>query len=155
MMPTGYTIAEGPGYQIQQSLYAVIAGGVTGAGLGLGTPNFIPLAQSDFILAAIIEEMGSAVGVAVLVLYAILVLRIFRVVLLLPAAQVFERLLLIGIGVHFFTQVFVMAGGTFDLFPMTGVTLPFLSLGGMALLVNLTEIGFVLAVMQRVEKRLV
>jgi cell division protein FtsW len=68
---------------------------------------------------------------------------------------VFERLLLIGIGVHFSTQAFVMAGGTFDLFPLTGVTLPFLSLGGVSLLVNLSEIGFVLAVMQRVEKRLV
>ncbi len=152
-MPNGYTIAEGPGYQIQQALYAVIAGGVTGAGLGLGSPTFIPLAQSDFILAAITEEMGSAVSVAVLVLYAVLVLRIFRVVLLLPQSQIFERLLLIGIGVHLFTQAFVMAGGTFDLFPLTGVTLPFLSLGGVSLMVNLIEIGFVLAIMQRIEKR--
>ncbi len=154
MMPSGYTIAEGPGYQIQQSLYAVIAGGVTGAGLGLGTPTFIPLAHSDFIMAAIIEEMGSAVGIALLVLYAILVLRIFRIVLLLPHGQVFERLLLIGIGVHLFTQAFIMAGGTFDLFPMTGVTLPFLSLGGVSLMVNVIEVGLVLAIMQRVEKRL-
>jgi cell division protein FtsW (lipid II flippase) len=153
MMPNGFTIAEGPGYQIQQSIYAVIAGGVTGSGLGLGSPNFIPLAHSDFIMAAIIEEMGSAVGIAVLVLYAILVLRIFRVVLLLPRTQVFERLLLIGIGVHLFVQAFVMAGGTFDLFPLTGVTLPFLSLGGMSLMANLIEIGMVLAIMQRVEKR--
>jgi len=153
MMPNGFTIAEGPGYQIQQSLYAVIAGGVTGSGLGLGSPTFIPLAHSDFILAAITEEMGSAVAFAILVLYAILVLRIFRVVLLLPQGQVFERLLLIGIGVHLFVQVFVMAGGTYNLFPMTGVTLPFLSLGGMSLLVNLVEIGIVLAVMQRIEKR--
>jgi cell division protein FtsW (lipid II flippase) len=153
MMPNGLTIAEGPGYQIQQSLYAVIAGGVTGSGLGLGSPNFIPLAHSDFIMAAIIEEMGSAVGFAVLFLYAILVLRIFRVVLLLPPAQVFERLLLIGIGVHLFVQAFVMGGGTFDLFPMTGVTLPFLSLGGVSLMVNLIEVGMVLSVMQRLEKR--
>ncbi len=150
LMPNGYTIAEGPGYQIQQAVYAVIAGGVTGTGLGLGSPTFVPLAQSDFILAAIMEEMGSAVGVAVLVLYAVLVLRIFRVVLLLPRVQVFERLMLIGIGVHFFTQAFVMAGGTLDLIPLTGVTMPFLSLGGVSLMVNLSEIGLVLAVMQRV-----
>ena len=104
-------------------------------------------------MAAIIEEMGAAVGFAVLILYAILVLRIFRVVLLLPAAQVFERLLLIGIGVHFFTQAFVMAGGTFNLFPLTGVTLPFLSLGGVSLMVNLIEVGLVLSIMQRIEKR--
>ena len=151
LMANGYTISEGPGYQIQQSIYAVIAGGVTGTGLGMGLPTFVPLAQSDFILAAIIEEMGSAVGVAVLALYAVLVLRIFRVALLLPRAQVFERLLLVGIGVHIFAQAFIMAAGTLNLIPLTGVTLPFLSLGGAALLVNLVEVGLVLAVMQRVE----
>lgn len=152
LMPNGITIAEGPGYQIQQAIYAIIAGGVTGAGLGLGTPYFIPLAHSDFILAAIIEEMGSAVGIAVLVLYAVIVMRIVRVALLLPREQIFERLLLVGIAVHLFSQVFIMAGGTFNLFPLTGVTLPFLSLGGVALLVNLVEIGLVLAVMQRVQQ---
>jgi cell division protein FtsW (lipid II flippase) len=153
LMPNGYTIAEGPGYQIQQAVYAIIAGGVSGSGLGLGNPTFIPLAQSDFILAAIMEEMGSAVGVAVLVLYAVLVLRIFRVALLLPRAQFFERLLLVGIGVHLFTQVFIMAGGTLNLFPLTGVTLPFLSLGGVSLMVNLFEVGVALALMQRVDWR--
>ena len=153
MMPNGLTIAEGPGYQIQQAVYAVIAGGVTGSGLGLGSPNFIPLAHSDFILAAITEEMGSAVAIAILILYAVLVLRIFRIVLLLPRGQLFERLLLIGIGVHFFAQAFIMAGGTMNLIPLTGVTLPFLALGGIALLVNLTEIGVALALMQRVERQ--
>jgi len=151
LMPNGFTIAEGPGYQIQQSIYAIIAGGVSGTGLGMGSPMFIPLAHSDFILAAIIEEMGSAVGMAALILYAVIVLRIFRLVLLLPPAQMFERLLLTGIGVHFFTQVFVMAGGTFNLIPLTGVTLPFLSLGGMALLVNMFEVGMALALAQRVQ----
>jgi cell division protein FtsW (lipid II flippase) len=151
LMPNGYTIAEGPGYQIQQSIYAVIAGGVTGAGLGLGSPTFVPLAHSDFILAAIIEEMGSAVGVALLALYAVLIQRLFRVVLLMPRAQVFERLLLVGIGVHLFAQVFIMSAGTLDLIPLTGVTLPFLSLGGVALMVNLIEVSLALAIMQRVE----
>jgi cell division protein FtsW (lipid II flippase) len=150
VMPNGYTIAEGPGYQIEQSVYAIIAGGVSGAGLGLGSPTFIPLAHSDFIMAAIFEEMGSAVGFAILVFYAILILRIIRLVFLLPADQIFERLLLCGIAVHFFTQVFVMAGGTFDLIPLTGVTLPFLSLGGVSLFVNLVEVGFVLTLVQRV-----
>lgn len=150
-MPNGYSISEGPGYQIQQAVYAVIAGGVTGSGLGLGSPTFIPLAHSDFILAAIMEEMGSAIGIAVLVLYAILVLRIFRVVLLLPRAQVFERLMLIGIGVHFFIQAFIMAAGTLDLMPLTGVTMPFLSLGGVSIMVNLIEVGLVLVIMQRVQ----
>jgi len=149
--PTGITIAEGPGYQIQQAVYAVIAGGITGTGLGFGTPGYIPLAHSDFILAAIIEEMGAATGLALLALFAVLLMRIFRIVFLLPPGQVFERLLLVGIGVHFFTQVFVMAGGTLSLIPMTGITIPFVSLGGTALLVNLVEIGIALAIVRRME----
>lgn len=149
--PTGVTISEGPGYQIQQSVYALIAGGVTGTGLGFGSPEYVPLAQSDFIFAAVLEEMGAVIGIAVLILFAILLLRILRISMLLPPQQVFERLLLTGIGIHLFTQVFVMVGGTLNLLPLTGVTIPFMSLGGVALLVNLTEIGVVLALAQRLE----
>jgi cell division protein FtsW (lipid II flippase) len=65
---------------------------------------------------------------------------------------VFERLLLIGIAVHFFTQIFIMAGGTLNLFPLTGVTIPFLSQGGVALMVNLAEVGIVLALAQRAQR---
>jgi cell division protein FtsW (lipid II flippase) len=150
-VPTGITVAQGPGYQIQQAVYAVIAGGLTGTGLGYGTPGFVPLAHSDFILAAILEEFGAMVGIAALFLYAILVMRILRVALLLPPSQMFERLLVIGIGAHLFVQVFVMAGGTLNLLPVTGVTLPFLSQGGVALLVNLAEVGMVLALARRAE----
>jgi len=149
--PTGITIAEGPGYQIQQAIYAVIAGGVIGRGLGFGSPDYVPLAHSDFILAAILEEFGAIIGVAILFLFAVLLLRIFRLVALLPAGQIFERLLLVGIGAHLFTQVFVMAGGTLNLLPVTGVTIPFLSQGGVALLINLAEVGIVLALTRRRE----
>lgn len=149
--PSGITISEGPGYQIQQAIYAVIAGGLSGTGLGFGSPYYVPLAHSDFILAAILEEFGSIVGIAMLIVFAIVFLRIFRVVLLLPRGQVFERLLVIGIGAHLFVQVLVMAGGTLNLMPLTGVTIPFVSQGGMALLVNLTEIGIVLSVLNRSE----
>jgi cell division protein FtsW (lipid II flippase) len=150
-LPAGISISDGPGYQIQQSLYAVIAGGLSGKGLGLGSPYFVPLAHSDFILAAVIEELGAIIAVALLFVFAVIVLRIARVVFLLPQAQVFERLALVGIGVHLFTQVFVMAGGTLNLLPVTGITIPFLSLGGMALMVNLAEIGLVISLARRVE----
>ncbi|HEX2980299.1 MAG TPA: FtsW/RodA/SpoVE family cell cycle protein, partial [Anaerolineaceae bacterium] len=150
--PSGVTIAQGPGYQIQQAIYAVIAGGLSGSGLGFGSPDYVPLAHSDFILAAIVEEMGAAIGVAVLFLFAILLLRILRVSLRLPPEQTFERMLAVGIGAHLFTQVVLMAGGTLNLLPMTGVTIPFLSLGGMALLTNLAEIGLVFALIFRQEK---
>jgi cell division protein FtsW (lipid II flippase) len=119
--------------------------------LGFGSPDYIPLAASDFIFAAILEELGAAVGIVILVLFIILLMRILRVALLLPRGQVFERLLLIGIGMHLFTQVFVMVGGTLNIMPLTGVTVPFLSQGGAALMVNLLEIGIVLAVAQRLE----
>lgn len=151
--PSGVTISEGPGYQIQQSLYAIVAGGITGRGLGFGTPQYVPLSASDFIFAAVSEEMGLAVSLAVLALFAILLLRILRIAMLLPATQVFERLVVIGIGVHLFTQVFIMVGGTVNLMPMTGITVPFMSQGGMALLINLAEIGIVLAMAQRVERQ--
>jgi cell division protein FtsW len=149
--PTDITISEGPGYQIQQSIYALIAGGLSGTGLGFGLPNNIPLAHSDFIFAAILEELGSMIGLALLGFYIILLLRILRTAIMLPPAQMFERLLLVGISIHFFIQIFIMIGGVLNLLPLTGVTLPFLSQGGVAMLVNLTEIGFVLAIAQRLE----
>lgn len=150
-VPTGITISEGPGYQIQQAVYAVISGGLTGTGLGYGSPEYVPLAHSDFIFAAIVEEMGAATGIAIIILFAVMLLRVFRISVLLPRGQVFERLLLVGIGLHLFTQVFVMVGGTLNLIPLTGVTIPFLSQGGMALLVNMTEVGIALAIAQRLE----
>lgn len=150
---TGVTVAEGPGYQLQQSIYAISDGGLLGTGLGLGTPQFVPLAHSDFILAAITEELGAAGTLAILACFIVLLLRILRLAIILPAPQVFERLLLVGISVHLLAQLFVMGGGTVNLLPATGVTIPFLSQGGMAMLVNLTEIGMVLALAQRIEPR--
>jgi cell division protein FtsW (lipid II flippase) len=149
--PTGITVAQGPGYQIRQAVYAIQDGGVTGTGLGLGSPEYVPLVHSDMIFAGIAEELGIMGALAVLTCFAILLLRILRVVIMLPAGQVFERLLLVGIAAHLLAQTFVMVGGTVNLLPMTGVTVPFLSQGGMALMVNVVEIGLVLAVAQRVE----
>jgi cell division protein FtsW (lipid II flippase) len=69
-------------------------------------------------------------------------------------ARKFERLLLVGITIHLFTQVFVMVGGTLNLLPLTGITVPFLSQGGIALVVNLAELGVAFALVQRLEPRL-
>ncbi len=149
--PSGLTIAEGPGYQIQQAIYAFIAGGATGTGLGFGSPNNVPLAHSDMIFAAIGEELGALGALAVISLFGVLLLRILRLGFTLPRAQVFERLLVVGIGLHLFTQMFIMVGGTLNLLPLTGITVPFLSQGGVALLVNLLEIALVLTLAQRAE----
>jgi cell division protein FtsW (lipid II flippase) len=150
--PTGITVADGPGYQIQQSIYATIAGGLTGTGLGLGSPSYVPLAHSDFIFAAVLEEMGAMIGLPVLILFAVVLLRLLRLAAILPAVQNFERLALVGIGIHLFTQVFVMVGGTLNLIPLTGVTIPFMSQGGAALMVNLAEIGIALGLAARLEE---
>ena len=147
----GITIAQGPGYQIQQALYAIIAGGLGGTGLGFGSPQYIPLAQSDFIFAAILEEMGAVVGFAVLALFSIVLFRLLRLAVLLPREQTFERMLLTGITLHLFIQLLIMVGGTLNLLPVTGVTIPFLSQGGMALAINLAEIGIALALSRRLE----
>lgn len=149
--PSNITVAEGPGYQIQQAIYAVTAGGLTGTGLGFGTPYFVPLAHSDFIFAAIVEEFGGLVALAIFAFFAVLLLRLLRLGMMLPAGQVFERLLLVGIGVHLFMQLFVMAGGTLNLLPLTGITIPFLSQGGVALMVNLLEVGIGLTLAGRLK----
>jgi cell division protein FtsW (lipid II flippase) len=150
-VPAGITIAQGPGYQVQQALYAIMAGGLTGTGLGFGTPEYVPLAHSDFIFAAVLEEMGAVIGFAVLALFAIVLLRLLRLAARLTREQTFERLLLTGIAIHIFTQMVVMVGGTINLLPVTGVTIPFLSLGGVALAVNLAEVGIALALARRLE----
>ena len=152
-LPTGITVAQGPGYQIQQAIYAIADGGVAGTGIGQGTPENVPLAHSDFVFAAIAEEMGALGALAVLTCFAILLLRILRLAVMLPPKQVFERLLLVGIAAHFLTQVFVMVGGTVNLLPVTGVAVPFLSQGGIALAINLTEIGLALSLAQRLGRR--
>jgi cell division protein FtsW (lipid II flippase) len=107
------------------------------------------LAHSDFIFAAIVPSKRDGAGNI-----SIRSARTSHPAVAAARQQVFERLLVIGICIHFFVQVFIMVGGTLNLLPMTGVTIPFLSLGGMALLVNLTEIGLVLSISQRHERQL-
>ena len=150
--PTGITVAQGPGYQIQQSIYATIAGGLSGTGLGLGTPSYVPLAHSDFIYTVVLEEMGAVVGLPVLLLFVVVMLRLLRLAAILPPTQNFERLVLVGVAIHLFTQVFVMVGGTLNLIPLTGVTIPFMSQGGVALFVNLAEIGIAMGLAARLEE---
>jgi cell division protein FtsW (lipid II flippase) len=146
---TGITISEGPGYQTQQSIYSIVAGGITGTGLGYGTPYYVPLAHSDYIFAAVVEELGMAIALAVLAFFAILFLRMLRLAVVLPNGHVFERLLVVGITVHLVFQIVIMIGGTINLIPPTGVTVPFLSQGGAALMVNLIEVGLVMALASR------
>lgn len=127
------------GYQITQALFALASGGLFGTGIGLGHPDYIPVAESDFIFSAISEEMGIFMGVAVILLFMILVYRAFKISLI--QQDKFFSTLAFCIGVLFAIQTFIILGGVLKLIPLTGVTLPFISQGGSSMLSGFILLG--------------
>lgn len=127
------------GYQITQSLFAIAEGGFFGTGIGRGHPNFIPLAYNDFIFSSIVEEMGIFTGIAIVMLYMILVYRGFKIAL--KQKDVFYRILAIGISLLLGIQTFIIIGGVIKLIPLTGLTLPFVSYGGTSILSSFIALG--------------
>ena len=117
--------------QIVQTLYAMASGGITGTGLTLGSPRYIPLVKNDFIFAAICEEFGMVGGVAVIMLFMLLVYRGIRISL--RATKPFNKAVSLGISAMFCYQTFIIIGGVTKFIPMTGITLPFISAGGSSL----------------------
>lgn len=116
------------GFQLAQGWYALATGGMSGTGLGLGSPTLIPYVGSDFILAAFGEELGM-LGVSALLLgYLAFVGRGLRIAV--ERHDAFERLLAVGLTTLVGLQVFVIAGGVLRLIPLTGVPLPLVSYGG-------------------------
>jgi cell division protein FtsW (lipid II flippase) len=124
--PFGY--ADTGGYQIVQSLFSLGTGGLFGAGLGGGRPDQVPVAKSDFIAAAIGEELGLFGLVAVIILYLVLVERGLRTSLVVRDG--FGKLLAAGLAFAVAWQVFVVLGG------VTGLTTPFVAYGGSSLVAN-------------------
>jgi len=131
-------------YQIVQGMYGMAWGGLVGRGLGQGDPIQIPIAESDFIFAAIGEELGLTGTMAIIVLYGLIVERALRTALVCRDA--FGKLLATGLGVVFALQVFVVIGGVTKLIPLTGLTTPFLSYGGSSLVANWAIIGLLLRI---------
>lgn len=127
------------GYQITQALFALASGGLFGTGIGLGHPDYIPVAESDFIFSAISEEMGVFMGIAVILLFMILVYRAFKISLI--QQDKFYSTLAFCIGVLFAIQTFIILGGVLKLIPLTGVTLPFISQGGSSMLSGFILLG--------------
>lgn len=132
------------GLQLAQSLFGLSYGGITGKGLGEGYPEMIPVVHSDFILSAFGEELGLIGLSAILLLYAIFVLRGFTVSM--HASDSFGKLVAAGLSLTVAVQVFVVVAGISKLMPMTGLTTPFLAHGGSSLLANYILLAILLRI---------
>jgi cell division protein FtsW (lipid II flippase) len=123
---------SGKSYQVIQSIQAFAAGKLIGSGPGIGSPGVVPVALSDFIFAAIGEELGLFGTITIIVLYVFLVYRGFYITL--RARNQYQQLLAAGISAFIAIQSILILGGNVRLLPLTGVTLPFISYGGSSLL---------------------
>ena len=127
------------GYQISQSLFALGSGSLSGSGLGLGRPDFIPSATTDFIFAAVAEETGLVGSIGVIAAYALLVTIGFGIAL--QARDPFRKLLAAGLTATIALQTILIVAGVTRLLPLTGITLPFMSYGGSSLVANVIAIA--------------
>ncbi|MGI9597771.1 MAG: FtsW/RodA/SpoVE family cell cycle protein [Acidimicrobiales bacterium] len=125
---------KGAGFQIAEAAFAMADGGLTGTGLGQGTPKKIPFAATDMIFSAFGEEMGLLGATGILVTFLFFVGSGFRVAT--NARSPFETLLATGLTALLGFQAFIIIGGILRVLPLTGVTLPFVSYGGSSLISN-------------------
>jgi len=137
----------GAGFQASQGYYSLAAGGLLGTGYRMGHPGFIPEVYTDYIYAAWSEEFGAIGAVVLLLLYLALVWRVLRIAQMQP--DLYTRLLAIGLACTLGFQVFIIVGGVIGLFPLTGITLPFMSYGGSSLVANFLLIALVWAMSGR------
>jgi len=143
--------AQAQGFQLVQALFAFGSGGVAGTGLGLGSPGSIPNASTDFVFAAIGEELGLIGTTAVLLTYLLLIGVGFRIAL--RAEQPFLKLLAAGLTTMLGIQTFIILGGVTRLIPLTGITMPFVSYGGSSLLANFVILALLLRISDEVARR--
>lgn len=138
---------QGIGFHVIQSTIAVGSGGLFGRGLGRGTQSrlqFLPEFRTDFIFAFIAEELGFVGALIILILYALILLMVFRI--LIRTRDRFGELICIGVLSMFFVQIFINVGMNVGLLPITGITLPLLSYGGSSLVSTLVCLGLVASV---------
>ncbi len=139
-----WSVAKTTGFQIVQSMYALGSGGFAGTGLGLGSPQKIPNAPTDFVFSAIGEELGLIGTVAVCILFLLFVGSGFRIAV--QADRPFNKLFAAGLTTIIGVQAFVIIGGVIRVIPLTGVTLPFVSYGGSSLVANFVIVALLLRI---------
>ena len=144
------------GYQLAQSIYAISGGGLFGQGLGRGIlltgdgNTYIPYLHTDFIYAAIAQELGLAGAAGLVLLYVVFCYRGFKIAL--QASDGFSKLLAVGLTAALGIQAFIIMGGVSGLIPLTGITLPFVSYGGSSIVANFMALGLLLMVSDRVNR---
>jgi cell division protein FtsW (lipid II flippase) len=134
--------AIGGSYQIVQGIFGMANGGLFGTGLGGGVPQLVPLAESDFIVASLAEELGLIGFFAILALYFLLVSRGLKVAF--RHSDEFAKLMAVGFSFVIALQLFVVIGGVTRILPLTGLTTPLLAAGGSSLLANWIIIAMLL-----------
>ena len=137
-------------FQVISAQFGMAWGGLLGTGLGLGRPGLVPLARSDFIAAALGEELGMTGLMAMIMIYGLVVARGLRIAL--QCREPFGKLLAAGLSFAFALQVFSILGGVTRLLPLTGLTTPFMSQGGSSLICNWIVVGLLLVISHHVRK---
>jgi len=143
---------EGKGYQAAQAMFAFANGGTGGTGLGMGSPNKIPAASTDYIYAAIGEELGLVGATAVLIAFLLIIGAGLRIAT--RADRPFEKLLAAGLTTIIGVQAFIIIAGVLRVVPLTGITLPFVSYGGSSLLANYVLLALLIRVSDSTARRL-
>jgi cell division protein FtsW (lipid II flippase) len=134
-------------FQPAQAVFGIASGKTTGRGLGLGFPEVIPIADSDYVYAALAEELGLAGG-AVVVL-AVIIFIVAGIRTSIEARDMFTKLCAAGLTAFMGVQALVNIGGITRALPMTGITLPFVSHGGFSLITSFAMLGMLMAFSHR------
>ena len=134
-------------FQPAQAQYGIASGKTSGRGLGLGFPEVIPIADSDYIYAAVAEETGLAGGAAIIL--ALIIFVVAGVRTSLESRDMFTKLCAAGLTAFIGFQALVNIGGIVRALPMTGITLPFVSHGGFSLITSFAMLGMLMAFSNR------